>query len=273
MKTKLFITIHLISSLACKSQPDKDYLSLAVSKLESGNFENVVKYIDTLIDLDQNNILAYSFRGIAKGQMQDFKGALDDFNTLIKLDPKNSTAYDHRGICKKNLDDFKGALADYNKAIELNPANGEAFSNRAVVKYYFLADTIGACDDWEKSVNAGYAKANQIRKVKCSNPDAENNKTMAMSESDFLKFVKKNKLTFTMPAGFEKTEVIANVDMPYQYAIKDKAQDFEIRYFIESLTETHASVIKAGATTFDINQLFISGQQPAYTFYPLPTLH
>jgi tetratricopeptide (TPR) repeat protein len=257
MKTKLFLTILVIGSLSCKSQPNKDYLSLAVSQLELGNFENVVKYMDTLVALDEDNIDAYSFRGIAKGQLQDFKGALEDFNALIKLDPKNSTAYDHRGICKKNLDDYPGALADYNTAIVLNPANGEAYSNRAVVKYYFLSDTIGACDDWEKSVNAGYAKANQIRKGKCPSPCANYFVDNAMSQPDFYQFLKMNKLSLTIPDDYIKTDVIANCDMVYNFAIKHKKLDFEVRYLIVSIPEMRLK-LKDATTTINLNEMYLS---------------
>ena len=196
MNTRLFLIILLIQAISCNSQPNKDYLSLAATQMESGNFNGAIKYLDSLISYEKNNIDAYELRGYAKGQIQDFKGAMNDFDAMIELDPKNSTAYDHRGICKKNLKDYKGALSDYNKALELNNKNGEAYSNRAVVKYFFLADTVGACEDWEKSVNNGYVKANQIRKGKCPNPLVEVYKAKAMTETDFNKFVKNNHLSF-----------------------------------------------------------------------------
>jgi len=257
MKTKLFLIILVIQAISCNSQTYIDYVSLAASEIEKGNYNGAIKYLDLLIEQDKSIINAYALRGYAKGQIQDFKGAINDFEAIIELDPKNSTAYDHRGICKKNLKDYEGALADYNKAIELNNKNGEAYNNRAVVKYFFLTDTIGACEDWEKSVNAGYTKASEIMKGKCPNPRLAEYFAKALSETDFYKYVKNNHLSFTIPSGYVKTDVIPNGDMPYQFAIKLKNAEFEARYYIETIPEIKAK-LKDVKNHININELFLT---------------
>jgi len=48
----------------------------------------------------------------------------------------------------------------------------------------------------------------------------------------FYSDIQRYSLTFKMPVGFEEVPVIANNDVAYEYAIRDKAGSFEARYVI-----------------------------------------
>jgi tetratricopeptide (TPR) repeat protein len=162
----LILLLCYLCSRAFGQSPD-ELIAHAVLEMQKGNLMKAITHLDELLNLDSRNIKAYTFRGYAKNQAQDFVGAIADFSKIIELEPSNSDAYDKRGICKKNRGDYQGALEDYNKAIELDQNNASAYSNRGVLKYDFLNDPNGACEDWAISKSLGHEIAFQNSEGKC----------------------------------------------------------------------------------------------------------
>ena len=108
--------------------------------------------------------------------------AKDYFKQSIKINPKFSRAYWNftglsknikeaetylnKGISKQNLNDYQGAIVEYTKAIKLNANYAKAYNNRGVLKFYFLKDKLGACEDARKAEILGFDASNLI-KVSC----------------------------------------------------------------------------------------------------------
>jgi tetratricopeptide (TPR) repeat protein len=74
--------------------------------------------------------------------------------------------YLNKGISKQNLNDYQGAIVEYTKAIKLNTNYAKAYNNRGVLKFYFLKDKLGACEDARKAEILGFDASNLI-KVSC----------------------------------------------------------------------------------------------------------
>ncbi len=290
MKVKLILTISFsIITILSYSQSVKEYYNLGLHEIDAGNNEKAIQYFDKVIKLDKLNIDAYSMRGYLKAQNKNFKGAIIDFSEIIKIAPKNTNAYSHRGICNKEIGDYKAALKDYDSAIALDKKNAHAYHNRAIIKFHFLSDKKGACKDWDIAKRLGLTLAYQYSEGKCEEYGevikTDNNqtarrikyKTMAMSKSELLNFIKKNYISFAMPKDFEEVKIIANSNMPYHYAIKNKNADFELRIYIESLTDLKKEFKTKGIKDVSINNLFerrflssldnISQAQPQYLVY------
>ena len=70
--------------------------------------------------LEENNFYKSANEKFDK---EDYQGAIDDYSKAIELDPQNLKAFSSRGDAKFNLEDYQGAIDDYSKAIELNPAD------------------------------------------------------------------------------------------------------------------------------------------------------
>lgn len=258
---KLITLLLFIPAIITFSQSQNRYLNLGVSELKAGNLESSILYFDTLISKEPQNIDAYFMRGFAKGQQKKYDEAISDFDKVILIDPNHSTAYDNRGLCKKNKGDYSGAILDYTKAIELEPNNPKAYHNRAVAKYYFTMDTVGACYDWRTSANLGYQKGDHYFVKNCYNrkdiktryKETEDVKkrrkqyfAQSMTEEEFRKLTNDLNILFTIPDGFKTTKVIPNSNMPYFFALKHKAADFEIRFFIESFTDMKKQIDESG---------------------------
>ena len=105
--------------------------------------------------------------GVDKYMQGDYQGAIADYTKAIEINPQDVGAYTNRGIAKNGLKDYQGAIADYNKALEINPKDAIAYSNRGASKE-LLGDLKGACDDWRKAVDLGHQSAAQWVENQCS---------------------------------------------------------------------------------------------------------
>ena len=104
--------------------------------------------------------------GVDKYKQGDYQGAIADYTKAIEINPQDVGAYTNRGIAKNGLKDYQGAIADYNKALEINPKDAIAYSNRGASKE-LIGDLKGACDDWRKAVDLGHQSAAEWVKKQC----------------------------------------------------------------------------------------------------------
>ena len=156
-------------------------------------------------------------------------------------------------------------------AIALDNKNAEAYHNRAVIKYYFLSDNKGACKDWNAAKRLGLVLAYQESEGKCDEfIDVKNaNKLQAelkakykyrsMSKSEFFKLLEKNGIIFTLAKDFEEIKLVANSGSPNHYAIKNKNADFELRIYVESLSDLKKQFQTKGIKDVSINNMFENG--------------
>ena len=82
---------------------------------------------------------------------------------------------------------------------------------------------------------------------------AEKGKIVHVEE--FQKYIDTIGLTFTLPQDYKETYVKENKDLWYSFAIKDKKEDFEVRYTVWSLKPTITEYEKC---KLDTNCLMIS---------------
>ena len=58
--------------------------------------------------------------------------AIEDFNKAIELDSQNSIIYSNRGLVNRKLERYDAAIDDYSNEIKFgHPQNIKAFNNRA----------------------------------------------------------------------------------------------------------------------------------------------
>src|ERR1043166_2966799 len=64
---------------------------------------------------------------------------------------------------------------------------------------------------------------------------------------EFQKIADSAGLVFEMPVGYKESIVKENFDLPYQFAIKNKDEDFEVRYSVWPMTSLLADEAKCKA--------------------------
>ncbi len=121
------------------------------------DFTDAISDCSKAIELNQNNVVGYMFRGIIR-TATDEDGALDDFTKAILVNPnepgptrpKESVLYTLRGVMFYLLKgDESKAIADLTNAIRVNPENGLAYYHRSMV-YEAIGDRAKVLDDQHK---------------------------------------------------------------------------------------------------------------------------
>lgn len=87
--------------------------------LQSGNSEQAVRLLTTLIQLEPNRQINHYKRSVAHLLAHKYDLAETDANKAIELDNTFIKAYLHRGKLRRRTGDCHGANLDFNKLIEL----------------------------------------------------------------------------------------------------------------------------------------------------------
>ena len=148
--------------------PKADYYRIAREKHANGEKSDLplaVLYYDKALEKGKD-MLAYSYRGIAKFSLGDYKGMLADYDRVIEINSRHAFAYNNRGLAKNALGDHEDAIADYDRAIEITPQDADAHYNRGLAKGQ-SGDFPGAIADFDRAtkINPRFADAYHNRGV------------------------------------------------------------------------------------------------------------
>ena len=69
-----------------------DYFQNAVQHRQRGEFEQAIKYIDKAIELDPDEAVHLSFRGLINRNLKRYEDALSDFIKASELDPDEAVS-------------------------------------------------------------------------------------------------------------------------------------------------------------------------------------
>lgn len=87
------------------------------------------------IALDNENLDAYFYRGIARANLEDHWGAMLDFSNVIFNKP-DADSFFNRGNSKFAIGDFKGAQYDYSMAIKHDRGFFQAYYNLGMTQLH-----------------------------------------------------------------------------------------------------------------------------------------
>jgi tetratricopeptide (TPR) repeat protein len=132
---------------------------------DKGDQDKAIADFNKAIQLNPNDAVAYSNRGLAWNKKGDQDKAIADFNKAIQLNPNFSIAYNYRGIALYKKGYLDKAIADFNKAIQLNPNDAVAYNHRGLA-WYKKGDLDKAIADFNKAIqlNPNYTDAYNNRK-------------------------------------------------------------------------------------------------------------
>jgi tetratricopeptide (TPR) repeat protein len=158
-KTLAFRTISLSTPTAPKAD---DFFLQADEKLSRADYKGAIADFTQVLRLNPNYGLAYTGRGVARGNSGDKKGAIEDLSQAVRINSDNVRAYAVRGLIKFELGDEQGAEADFKKTLNLNidAQDYRAYLNRGTVRLK-LGDKQGAITDYNQTIrlNPNFAMA------------------------------------------------------------------------------------------------------------------
>jgi tetratricopeptide (TPR) repeat protein len=100
-------------------------------KLYNNNeFDKLIEKSDEILAIDENNVKAYSIKGLAIMNLGKNEEALEYYEKSIELDSDNYVSYVNKGNAFANLKKIDEAIECYNKAIEINTNCAVAYNNK-----------------------------------------------------------------------------------------------------------------------------------------------
>lgn len=110
---------QIISELSKKLKLDKNsnaFNNLGVAYFEIGEFENAFENLNSAIELNKKNAVAYINRADLNKKWKKITDAEDDYGMAIKLNPKDASYWRCRAYLRKENGDYEQALSDFKQA-------------------------------------------------------------------------------------------------------------------------------------------------------------
>jgi tetratricopeptide (TPR) repeat protein len=145
----LFITLTLGNCGLSSSKDPSVHNILALKQEAEGDKDGALAYYNKAIELEPNDDVLYSNRGMFFANSGDIERALSDYNKAIEINSKNPVTYDNRGFLKAQTGDTQGALSDYSQAIRIDKNFHPSYNNRAKL-YESVGDKKNAINDLKK---------------------------------------------------------------------------------------------------------------------------
>ncbi len=138
----------------------------AKTRFAAGDFKGAIEDYNIVLEIDNKNENAYTYRGAAKIETNDNSGAVADLDEAIKINKKSHIAYNFRGVAKSGLKSYQAAIEDLDYSIKLKFDYASAYVNRAAAKFT-VKDKKGACDDLNKAEQLGSEYAIKLIQQYC----------------------------------------------------------------------------------------------------------
>ncbi|MGQ0793849.1 MAG: tetratricopeptide repeat protein [Deltaproteobacteria bacterium] len=103
--------------------------------VNSGRYEDAIKFYDKAIELDPAYVWARRNKGLALSKMGKREEALKLYDEALDIDPNYTDAWNDKGVALYYLFRDKEALECYDKALELDPNYFDANYNKALALY------------------------------------------------------------------------------------------------------------------------------------------
>lgn len=127
------------------------YQYLGDCLFEIGEEKKAYTYYKKAIELDNDYMFLFFYRGKKYMQMNNLIEAINDFTKLIELAPEfSSTTFYYRGICYKSNKQYEEAINDFTQAIKGIPYYSVAYYNRGE-SYDKLNEHDKAISDFDKA--------------------------------------------------------------------------------------------------------------------------
>ena len=112
----------------------ENYFQRANVRASLGKYENAIEDYDKALQLNPQNLEAYTNRGISKAEMEQYEAAIADLDEALRLNPQDATLYTGRGMVKDLQRQYEAAIADFDMALRLNPQYAIIYTGRGRTK-------------------------------------------------------------------------------------------------------------------------------------------
>lgn len=98
-----------------------------------GLLDEAIHDFDKAVELDYENPIIYSNRGLVKRKQEKYAEAIEDYTLELNYgSDKNIKALNNRAYCYAKIGQFDKAIEDYTYVIEIDAKNIHALHNRGI---------------------------------------------------------------------------------------------------------------------------------------------
>ncbi len=110
-----------LKTLKINPASQKACCAIGLSYAHEFNFGVAKMWLDKAIQLDEDYLSAYKYRGMINVEMEDYESAVTDFNAALLLDPMNADLYVQRARALAKLNRLDDAMRDLNFSLDIEP--------------------------------------------------------------------------------------------------------------------------------------------------------
>jgi tetratricopeptide (TPR) repeat protein len=115
----------LLKVIELDNNNDIAYYTLGENYICMSKYPEAVRYLTKSIDINNQSSFAFAERGKAYYMNNEYEKALFDLTKSININPNDDLTYLVRGNTLYKMKKYKEASDDYKKSIEINPSNKE----------------------------------------------------------------------------------------------------------------------------------------------------
>lgn len=121
-------SIELFSQAEAEGcNPVNVHLSMGAAYLQLKKYDESIKELDKVLEIDSDNERAFYYRGIAYMNKEDFEKAARDLSRAIELNHERGAAFFARGLALGELGHEEEALRDFKTAIAFSDVEVDNF--------------------------------------------------------------------------------------------------------------------------------------------------
>ena len=111
---------------------EANLLERANDYLSEGEVEYALQIYDEILKLNQTNISALNYKGLAFASMGNYEEAIKTYNKILTIDPNDLLALNNKGVTLYNLGNYEEAIKMYNKILMIDPNDVDAKYNKNI---------------------------------------------------------------------------------------------------------------------------------------------
>jgi len=128
----LLLTILSVSitSAYAENQNVTQLLDEGRAAIASYQFDKAIPYYDKVLEINPNNRIALTNKGVALANLHKYDDAMSYFDKVIKIYPNDIDALNNKAAVLLKLAKYDDAMSYFDKVLKLQPGNPIAASNK-----------------------------------------------------------------------------------------------------------------------------------------------
>ena len=139
-------------SVTAPAEPEKEQLSLLITKFNSGELEQAADQAQVLLQEYPLSLTLYNIIGASNSRLKKYDLAIASYKKAISIRPSYAEAHNNMGIALKESGDLDAAIEAYNQALKSKPDYAEACYNKGIALQE-KRDLSSATESYQQAIN------------------------------------------------------------------------------------------------------------------------